>query len=200
MINGINIRDIDETEFYENISAVFQDFKIFDFSLEENIILDHEKSAEKIKRAISESGLSEKLGKLKDGLQTSYSRSFDEHGVEFSGGEKQKIALARAYYKDTPIVLLDEPTASLDAIAEYEIYQSFHRIVQNKTTILISHRLASTRFCDRICVVQDGHIAEEGSHAELIARPNGLYAEMFKMQAAQYVEIEECPSEVRRHE
>ena len=125
-------------------------------------------------------------GKLKKGTDTCIYKFFDEEGVEPSGGEQQKMAIARALYKQSPIVILDEPTAALDPIAEYEIYRQFHTLVGGKTAFYISHRLSSCKFCDKIAVFSEGKIAEYGNHEELAAIPNGIYAKMFEAQAQYY--------------
>lgn len=131
-------------------------------------------------------GLQQKLKKLPKGIDTQIYKTFDETGFEPSGGEGQKIALARALYKDAPVIILDEPTAALDPRAEYEIYQQFNDIVHGKTAVYISHRLSSTRFCDVIAVLNRGKLAEYGSHDDLI-KQDGLYKELFDMQAQFYV-------------
>ena len=123
---------------------------------------------------------------LDNGLDTLYSKEFDKNGVELSGGESQKLAIARACYKDAPIIILDEPTASLDAVAEYEIYAGFEKLVENKTAIIISHRLSSTHFCDRIIVINNGTVFEDGTHQSLMAKESGIYKKMFTTQAAHY--------------
>ncbi len=130
--------------------------------------------------------LSEKVKTLDNGLDTLYSKEFDKNGVELSGGESQKLAIARACYKDAPIIILDEPTASLDAVAEYEIYAGFEKLVENKTAIIISHRLSSTHFCDRIIVINNGTVFEDGTHQSLMAKESGIYKKMFTTQAAHY--------------
>lgn len=124
---------------------------------------------------------------MQNGTDTCLYRDFDPEGVEISGGEAQKIALARALYKDAPFIILDEPTAALDPVAEYEIYERFNRIVGDKTTIYISHRLASCRFCDRIAVFDAGHIVQHGSHEALLAETAGRYYELWQAQAQYYV-------------
>lgn len=130
-------------------------------------------------------GLEDKLSTLPHGVDTAVNKEFEEDGVEFSGGEGQKLVTARAYYKDAPVVILDEPTAALDPLSENEVYMRFHEIMQGKTAIFISHRLASTRFCDRIAVFADGRIIEYGTHDQLMAS-GGLYNEMFSKQAEYY--------------
>ena len=138
-----------------------------------------------MKDALDKSGLSEKIGRLPDKEGTLLFKAYDDSGVELSGGEAQKLGIARALYKDARVVILDEPTAALDPAAEYEIYQRFGTLVQGKTSIYISHRLASTRFADHILVLDQGAIVEQGKHIDLI-RENGLYARMYQMQAEYY--------------
>ena len=134
---------------------------------------------------IAKSDLKEKVASLDQGIHTYVNKEFDDHGVEFSGGESQKLALARAYYKNSPIVILDEPTSALDANSELYLYNHFRSVIGKSSAILISHRLASTAFCDRIAVFSDGKIVETGTHDELLAK-NGIYSEMWKIQAELY--------------
>ena len=133
-------------------------------------------------------GFYEDAMKLEHGLDTMIYKSFDEDGTELSGGQKQKVAISRALYRNAPIVILDEPTAALDPVAEYEIYRQFNTLVGGKTAIYISHRLSSCRFCDRIAVFTDDTIMEYGTHDELVTKENGIYATMFAEQAKYYVE------------
>ena len=130
--------------------------------------------------------MDEFISKQEKGIDTTVFTVFDEEGIEPSGGEQQKIAIARALYKDAPVIILDEPTAALDPVAEYEIYRQFHTLVGEKTAIYISHRLSSCRFCDTIAVFADGKIQEYGSHDQLANIPNGIYAGMFEAQARYY--------------
>ena len=154
------------------------------------MVLDLEYDGKRVAEAIEKSGLSEKIESLERGLETSVGREFDEDGIEFSGGEGQKLACARAFYRDSPIVILDEPTASLDPIAESNLYERFNNIIGDKTSIYISHRLASVKFCDVIAVFADGEIVEYGTHSELMEK-DGVYADMFSKQAQYYVDAEE---------
>ena len=141
---------------------------------------------ERIKDVLQYVGFGEKLKKLSKGIDTAVYKNFDETGFEPSGGEGQKIALARALYKDAPIMILDEPTAALDPRAEYEIYQQFNDMVKGKTAVYISHRLSSTKFCDVIAVFDNGEIVEYGFHEDLLKK-KGVYSELFSMQAQFYV-------------
>lgn len=172
------------------MAVVFQDFRIFSFSFLDNIVLGQSLDTDRLNRSIENAGLTSKFKTLPEGLDTNIYKDFDENGIEFSGGEGQKLVIARAYYKDADLVILDEPTAALDALAENEIYQNFNEITMNKTSIFISHRLASTRFCDNIAVFQNGNIVEYGDH-ETLLKQNGLYFEMFEKQAQYYNEKQE---------
>ena len=171
----------------KKLSVVFQDFQLLAFSMEDNVVLNQRCDREKVLEAVRRSGLEDKLKKLPKGLDTSVGKDFDEEGVEFSGGEGQKLVTARAYYKTAPIVIFDEPTAALDPISENHVYQNFREIMKGKMAIFISHRLASTRFCDRIAVFRQGQIVEYGTHEQLMGR-EGLYREMFDKQAEYYKE------------
>ncbi len=182
---GVDISTIKREEYMKELAVVFQDFKIFSFSFLDNIVLSQPLDKEKLNRSVENAGLTSKVRSLPHGFDTNIYKDFDEEGIEFSGGEGQKLVIARAYYKDAGLVILDEPTAALDAIAENEIYQNFNEITSGKTSIFISHRLASTRFCDNIAVFENGNIVEYGNHEGLIKK-QGLYAEMFEKQAEYY--------------
>ena len=175
----------------KQFSPVFQDFKLFGFSVCENITLkDRENLDEKDRRCVSgllkQAGLDKFAEKLDSGEDTKLFKYMDEEGIEPSGGEQQKLALARALYKDAPVIILDEPTAALDPVAEYEIYKQFNSLIQDKTAFYISHRLSSCRFCDHIAVFSEGRVAEYGTHEELVNIPDGIYAGMFEAQAQYY--------------
>ena len=188
-IDGINIMEYSEEEYRKLFAVVFQDFKLFAFSLRENVAPGVEDiDEERLEQVLTQTGLYEDAQKLPDGLDTMIYKSFDEKGVELSGGQQQKTAISRALYRDAPIVILDEPTAALDPIAEYEIYRQFHALVGGKTAIYISHRLSSCRFCDHIAVFAEETVKEYGTHDELVARADGIYAEMFRAQAQYYVD------------
>ncbi len=152
LLNGVDIRKYDYEEYMSVFSVVFQDFRLFSYSLGQNVACTDDYDTEKAEDCLIRAGLGERLRVMRDGVKTCIYRDYDEDGVEISGGEAQKIALARALYKDAPFIILDEPTAALDPIAEYEIYSRFNEIVGNRTAIYISHRLASCRFCDKIAV------------------------------------------------
>lgn len=183
-LNGIDIWDIPNKEYYRLISAVFQDFSTFAFTVLENITLKEGK--EDVEAVLEALKLKEHVAKFPKGVNTYLSKEFSPDGVEVSGGQKQKISIARALYKDAPLIILDEPTASLDPKAENEIYTDLFHIAENKTTIFISHRLAASSIADRIAVFVDGRILEYGTHDELI-RKNGIYADMYRKQSFSYV-------------
>lgn len=188
LIDGINIKEYAEEEYRKLFAVVFQDFKLFAFTLRENIAFGEKAEDEEINRVLELAGFYEDAQKLPKGLDTMLYKSFDEHGTELSGGQQQKTAIARALYRNAPIVILDEPTAALDPVAEYDIYRRFDCLVGNKTAIYISHRLSSCKFCDRIAVFADNTIKEYGTHDELVGKKDGIYAEMFATQAQYYVE------------
>lgn len=185
LLNGTDIREFDYDEYQNLMAAVFQDFRLFSFTLKENVCFDKECSDEVVIDCLRRSGFGNKLDQLPKGIYTNVYKNFEEDGFEPSGGEGQKIALARALFKDTPVVILDEPTAALDPRAEYEMYQNFNKMSEGKTTIFISHRLSSSRFCDKIAVFAGGGIKEYGSHDELYSK-DGMYHELFDMQAKFY--------------
>ena len=184
LVDGVDIREYDYKQYMEQFAPVFQDFKLFAFSVAENIAFT-DKDAD-VSALTDRVGLHDFVEGLPKGTETNIFKFFDEEGVEPSGGEQQKIAIARALCKDAPVVILDEPTAALDPIAEYEIYRQFNTLVGGKSAFYISHRLSSCQFCDRIAVFSDGHIAEYGTHAELEKIEGGIYAEMFEAQAKYY--------------
>lgn len=187
LLGGIDIREYKYDEYMKLLSIVFQDFKLLSFSIRENLLLNSDTKDEKIISCLHKAGFGDDLAKLKNGLDTRIYKSFDKNGVEFSGGQAQKMAIARALYKGSPIVILDEPTSALDPISEYEVYNSFNKLVEGKTAIYISHRLSSTRFSDKIAVFKDGEIIEYGSHSELVRKENSLYANMYQTQAQYYI-------------
>ena len=186
LLNGIDIRKYDYREYMTIFSVVFQDFKIFAFSIAQNVAasLDYDKA--KVESCLVKAGFGERLATLSAGAETYLYKNFDKEGVEISGGEAQKIALARALYKDAPFIILDEPTSALDPVAEFEIYSRFNEIIGKKTAIYISHRLSSCRFCDDIAVFDDGCLVQRGSHEELSADREGKYYELWQAQARYY--------------
>ena len=186
LLNGIDIRKYDYEEYMSIFSVVFQDFKLFSFSLGQNVAADMDYDAKRVEACLDAAGFDNRRSSMPDGLKTCLYKDFEENGVEISGGEAQKIALARALYKDAPFIVLDEPTAALDPIAESEIYSKFNEIVGNRTAIYISHRLSSCRFCDEIAVFDNGQIVQLGSHEELAADAGGKYHELWNAQAQYY--------------
>lgn len=188
LLNGIDIREFNRQEYYGLFSAVFQEMSMLDLTVAEHVAQAVDQiDMEKVKDCLEKAGLTDKVNRLPQGLQTHVGKIAFLDGVEFSGGETQRLVLARALYKDGPILVLDEPTAALDPIAEDDIYQKYREMTEGKTSVFISHRLASTRFCDRILFLQGGVIAEEGTHEELLER-NGEYAKLFHIQARYYQE------------
>jgi len=186
LLDGTDIRELDYDRYMDIFSAVFQDYRLFSLSLKENVALAQPADEERIGQLLRKVGFGDKLDSLPQGLDTAITKIFDKEGIEPSGGEGQKIAIARALYKDAPIVILDEPTAALDPRAEYELYQNFSALTGNKTAVYISHRMAGAKFCDMIAVFENGSITEYGTHTELI-KLNGKYAELFGMQAEFYI-------------
>lgn len=191
LLDGTDIREYDQAEYMRQFAPVFQDFMLLAFSLNENIALTEgdaltAEQRNRVRQLAEMTGLSSMLSKLPQGADSTLYRYFDKKGVEPSGGEQQKIALARALWKDAPVIILDEPTAALDPIAEYEIYRQFNDLIENKTAFYISHRLSSCRFCDRIAVFSEGRVAEYGTHDELMNIKDGIYAGMFEAQAQYY--------------
>ena len=185
--NGTDISTIRYEDYIQLLSVVFQDFRLFAFSVKENVILNRTYEEERFRLAVSKAGFDMRLKSLPYGAETAVSKEFDEEGVEFSRGEGQKLVTARAYYKEADVVIMDEPTSALDPIAEQSLYKQFGEIMEGKLVIFISHRLASTRSCDRIVVFEDGTIGEYGTHDELMGQ-KGLYYEMFCKQAEYYRE------------
>jgi len=186
-IDGADIRDIAHDDYMRLFATVFQDYRLFDLPLRDNIALDRPADDNRIAAVCREVGLGERLASLPEGLDTYVGREFDESGFLPSGGEAQKIAIARAIYRDAPVMILDEPTAALDPRAEYELYRIFDRLTEGKSAVYISHRLSSTRFCDVIAVLKDGVLAEYGTHSELISR-GGHYAGLYSLQAQYYTD------------
>lgn len=188
LLNGINIKKYDYEEYMSLFSIVFQDFKLFSFSIGQNVAASVDYDENAVKDALEKVGLKERLDKMPKGIKTPLYKDFDEDGVEISGGEAQKIALARSLYRDSPIIILDEPTAALDPISEFDIYSKFNEIVGTKTAFYISHRLSSCRFCDEIAVFNEGQIIQKGTHDELLKDENGKYYELWNAQAKYYNE------------
>ena len=186
-LNDINIKEYDYNEYMNIFSIVFQDFKLFSFPLDQNVATSVDINEQWVEKCLLMAGLDERLKTLPKKSKTPLYKNFEEDGIEISGGEAQKIALARALYKNAPFIVLDEPTAALDPIAEFEIYSKFNEIVGDKTAIYISHRLSSCRFCDDIAVFHEGELIQRGGHDTLIADASGKYYELWNAQAQYYM-------------
>lgn len=190
LLNGIDIRKYDYNEYIRLFSIVFQDYKIFSFSVAENVAAGPEFDRDKVVRSLEDAGIYDRVRRMRSGIDSKLlkdQQDGDEEGIEISGGEKQKIALARALYRDAPVVILDEPTSALDPIAEQDIYARFNDMVAEKTAVFISHRMSSCRFCDEIAVFDAGQIVQNGSHEELVADEGGVYYRMWEAQAQYYI-------------
>lgn len=185
-LNDTDISSIPIDEYHKLLGVVFQDYRLFPFSVLENIALVPPYDEDRTWKVLEKCGLREKVEKLNNKLQTAMSKDLDEKGVEFSGGESQRVELARVLYKDPPIVILDEPTASLDPLTEYGMYQDMHTLTLDKCTVFISHRLPSTRFTDDIVVLKEGGILEYGTFDELMGKENGYFHSLYEMQSIYY--------------
>jgi ATP-binding cassette subfamily B protein len=185
LLNDLPLKSYDAESSYRLYSIVFQDFKLFSFPIDENVAGCATPDETKVKESLQKAGIYERIMQFPDGMKTVVYNKNDENGVEISGGEAQKIAIARALYKDAPLVILDEPTSALDPKSEAEIYEKFATLVKGKSAIFISHRMSSTKFCDRILVIDQGKIEEEGDHATLL-KAHGLYKKMWDAQAQYY--------------
>ncbi len=188
LLNGIDIRKYNYAEYMAIFSIVFQDFKLLSLKLGENVACKVEYDRQKAKKCLQLAGFSERLKTMEQGLDTYLYKALREEGVDISGGEAQKIAIARAIYKDAPFIVLDEPTAALDPIAEAEIYEKFNEIAGDKTAIYISHRLSSCKFCDEIMVFDAGSVVQKGSHPTLLNDADGKYHALWHAQAQYYTE------------
>jgi len=188
-LNGVDIKTYHRDSYYKVFAPAFQEVELFAFPLAENISMKPPMETDKELARVSliDAGFAERLAELPKGVDTEVLKIIDEEGVDFSGGEKQKIALARALYKQAPVIVLDEPTAALDALAESKLYRDFDKLIGGKTAVYISHRLSSTQFCDRVAMFAEGEMVEYGTHPELLAM-HGAYAKMFEVQAQYYVE------------
>ncbi len=186
LLNGTDIKEYDYSEYLGIFSVVFQDFKLFAFTLGQNVgtRVDYDKDI--AKKCLYKADFGERLNTLQNGMDTYLYKEFSKNGVDISGGEAQKIAIARSLYKNSPFIILDEPTAALDPIAESEVYTNFNDIVENKTAIYISHRLSSCRFCKDILVFHEGKLIQRGSHEDLLADQNNKYYELWNAQAQYY--------------
>ena len=191
LLNGVDVKKYDRDTYFKIFAPVFQNIEIFAFPVWQNISMKPENETDKNRtmEALERSGLDEKINKYENKIDTMLLRIFDPNGVDLSGGERQRLAMARALYQNREVLVLDEPTAALDALAEDRMYQEFNQMVKGKTAIFISHRLSSTRFCDKIVMFEDGRIIEEGTHEQLI-NANGKYRNMFQVQAQYYKDKE----------
>lgn len=186
LLNGINIRKYRYDDYMKIFSVVFQDFQLLALPLGQNVAASQTYDAARVLDCLNKAGFGEKLAKMPHGLDTYLYKSVDTEGVDVSGGEAQKIAIARALYKDSPFIILDEPTAALDPIAEAEIYSKFDEIAGDKTAVYISHRLSSCKFCDEIAVFDSGRVIQQGTHSDLLADESGKYFELWNAQAQYY--------------
>ena len=188
LLNGRDIREYNRMDYYELFSAVFQHYTLLPASVAANVAQSEDDiDMLRVRDCIEKAGLTEKIESLPEKYENKLNRKIYEDAVMLSGGEEQRLMLARALYKDAPVIVLDEPTAALDPLAEADLYNKYHEMTKNRSSVYISHRLASTRFCDRIILIENGGIAEEGTHAELLER-NGRYAELFEIQSKYYRE------------
>lgn len=187
LINGHDISEYEHESYIQKIAAVFQDYKLFAFSIEENITcLEAGSNLEEVMKLLQEVGLKDKVESLPDGIRSKFGKAYDKKGIEMSGGESQKIAIARALYKDASLVILDEPTSALDPLAEADIYENFNTLVGQKTAVYISHRMSSSVFCDRILVIDDGRVLDFDTHENLLKKKDSLYYKLFQSQAVNY--------------
>lgn len=184
-LNGVDIRQYDYDEYLSMFSVVFQDFNLFAFPVHENIATNRIVEEDKVWKSLKLSGMDHRVKNMPQNIETNLYK-YDEDGIEISGGEAQKIAIARGLYKDAPIVILDEPTSALDPISEYEIYSRLKVLVEGKTSIFISHRVGSFKFCDDIIVFDSGEIIQRGNHNALIRDENNIYASLYDAQAEYY--------------
>lgn len=189
LLNGVDIREYDKQSYYAIFAPVFQQVELFAFPMEENVSMKApgETDSGKAESCLVAAGLGKKIASLPQGTKTELLKVVYDDGIDLSGGEKQKLALARALYKDAPVVVLDEPTAALDSLAEAKLYEDFDKLIGKKTAVYISHRLSSTQFCEKVAMFEDGKMVEYGTHEELMQK-NGAYANMFRIQAQYYVD------------
>ncbi|HBB29181.1 MAG TPA: hypothetical protein DC000_08040 [Clostridiales bacterium] len=188
-INGHDIFEYDYDSYMKGIATVFQDYKLFAFSVDENITCDFQNSnTDKVMKLIKDVGLEEKIKELPKGIGSMFGKAYDEEGIEMSGGQGQKVAIARALYKDASLIILDEPTSALDPLAEAEIYENFNNLVGDKTAIYISHRMSSSVFCDKILIIDGGKVSDFDTHKNLMKKTESLYYKLFNSQAVNYSE------------
>ena len=186
LLNGIDIKQYNYDDYLSLFAPVFQDYKLFAFTIDENISSFSDDNIDKLRFSAKKAGIDKRIMQLPKQYKTYFTKQFDDDGVDFSGGEQQKIAIARSYYRnDAIITILDEPTSALDPRAERKIYENLNDLIGDNTAFYISHRLASSRFCDKIIVIKDRHLCEFGSHNELICK-KGYYMELYNLQADYY--------------
>lgn len=186
-VNDVDIFQYDHNQYMAKIAAVFQDYKLFHFTVDENITgRDPGSDNERVEEITRQVGLSEKLSAMPEGISTLLGKAYNEEGTEFSGGEQQKVAIARALYKEASLIILDEPTSALDPLAEAEIYENFNSLIGDKTAIYISHRMSSSVFCDKILIIDGGEVSDYDTHANLMKKTDGLYYKLFMSQAENY--------------
>ena len=185
LVNGVSIKQYELFGYLSMFSVVFQNINIYAFPVRQNVTMGHDRTDEEVWDCLIKAGLEEKIASLSGGLDHMLLKVIDENGVELSGGENQKLAIARALFKQAKMIILDEPTSALDALAEADIYQRFNELVSDKTTIYVSHRLASTKFCDKIAFFNENGLVEYGTHDELMAL-EGQYYNMFVTQGKYY--------------
>ena len=192
LYGGTDIREFNREEYYQLFGAVFQDYSILPVTIEGIIAEDQSENIDRgrVETCLKQAGLQEKIDSLPEGAGSKYDKAFWDDGINLSGGEIQKLLLARALYRQSPVIVLDEPTAALDPVSENRLYETYDEVMKGKTTVFISHRLASTRFCHRIVLIDHGQIAETGTHEELLAK-KGRYYELFETQAKYYRESPE---------
>lgn len=190
LADGTDIRKYDVAKYRDTIGTVFQDFQIFAGNVKENVMLDVDDECDeaRIEQALTDSGLMKRVSRMPSGLDTELTTEFSKDGINLSGGESQKLAIARVFYKNAGLMILDEPSSALDPIAEYQLNHAMLSATKDKTVIFISHRLSTTRIADRIIMLEDGRIVEQGSHEELLSK-NGKYAQMWKVQAGAYIAV-----------
>jgi len=186
LLNGVDIKEYDYGQYTALFSVVFQDYALFPLWLGQNVAANDVYDDKRAWECLEKAGFGERLLAAPEGLDTILYKSFDEDGTAVSGGEAQKIALARALYRDAPVAVLDEPTAALDPVAEYEVYTTFDKTIKNKTAVFISHRLSSCRFCQTVAVFDKGELVQRGAHDDLVNDVNGMYYKLWNVQAQHY--------------
>lgn len=193
MLDGRNIKEYSVKDYRSSFGAVFQDYQIYAASICDNVLMGKnsgkniEEVYKRVKAALAASGFAEKLSSLGSGIDTQLTREFHDNGINLSGGESQKVAIARTFARNGSFVVLDEPSSALDPVSEYNLNHTMMQAAKDKSVVLISHRLSTTRMADKIYMLENGEIIEEGTHEQLIAL-QGKYAEMFNMQAKRYIE------------